>query len=95
MFEPPIPPWLDEPRTVTLWFTSPRRACVAAIRLATLIHDADFRLPATAGEGAEGSSTMIIGTIPATEVEHTQRLLDVLAVPVVWDQRPLSSARHH
>ena len=95
MLEPPIPPWLDEPRTVTLWFTSPRRACIAAIRLTMLVHDARFRLPASADDGAEGSSTMVVGTIPALEVEHTQRLLDVLAVPVAWERRALSTTPGH
>jgi hypothetical protein len=74
-------------RTVTLWFGSPRRACVAAIRLTVLIPGATFRLPITPADGAEGQTATVVGTIPSHEIDHAGRLLDVLSVPVAWDGR--------
>ena len=87
MLQQPAPAPTDT-RTVTLWFGSPRRACVAAIRLMVLVPGAEFRLPITDGDGAEGPIAVVVGTIPAAEVEHAGRLLDVLSVPVAWDQQP-------
>ena len=87
MLHQPAPAPTDV-RTVTLWFGSPRRACVAAIRLMVLVPGARFRLPATEDEGAEGPIAIVLGTIPEAEVAHADRLLGVLSVPVAWDQRP-------
>ena len=79
-----------ETRRVTLWFGSPRRAAVAAVRLMLLLPGSSFRLPMIDDEGAEGPTAALVGTIPATEVEHAARLLDVLSVPVAWDLRPVA-----
>jgi hypothetical protein len=86
MLRQPAPAPTDV-RSVTLWFASPRRASVAAIRLMALIPRARFHLPTTPEDGAEGLITMVLGTVPAAEVEHAVRLIDVLSVPVAWDQR--------
>ena len=87
MLRQPAPSPTDV-RTVTMWFGSPRRACVAAIRLMVLVPGAAFHLPITDDEGAEGPIAMVVGTIPSREVDHAGRLLDVLSVPVAWDERP-------
>jgi hypothetical protein len=50
-----------------------------------LVHGAVFRLPASEDDGAEGPIAIVLGSIPASEVSHAARLLDVLAVPVAWD----------
>ena len=87
MLRQPAPAPTDA-RTVTLWFGSPRRASVAAVRLMVLIPGSSFRLPMTDDEGAEGPVAVVVGTVPAEHVEHAARLLDVLSVPVAWDLRP-------
>jgi hypothetical protein len=42
----------------------------------------------TDDEGAEGPIAEVVGRIPAPQVDHAARLLEVLSVPVAWDLRP-------
>ena len=73
------------PRSVLVWFTSPRQAVRVLFGLNRLAPAVHLRLGVSEATGAEGPVIVASGRVPADDQVRLQRAFDVLEVAAMWD----------